>query len=94
MAAPCPPGRDEDNRASTRNSLVVPPLALAAPFDGSLVAAVVVTQTLVELLAELAYIRFVPRLWTSRAKSRTDRFDAGAPRPSNQPSKPRRSRDV
>lgn len=53
--------------ASTRNSLVVLPLALAAPFDGGLVAAIVVTQTLVELLAELAYIKLVPRLtaWTS-----------------------------
>lgn len=48
--------------ASTRNSLVVLPLALAAPFGGGLVAAVVVTQTLVELLAELAYIRLVPSL--------------------------------
>jgi len=51
--------------ASTRNSLVVLPLALAAPFGGGLVAAVVVTQTLVELLAELAYIRLVPRLITA-----------------------------
>ena len=50
----------------TRNSLVVLPLALAAPFDGSLVAGVVVTQTLVELLAELAYIRLVPTLMASR----------------------------
>lgn len=46
----------------TRNSLVVLPLALAAPFGGGLVAAVVVTQTLVELLAELTYIKLVPRL--------------------------------
>lgn len=55
---------------STRNSLVVLPLALAAPFDGGLVAAVVVTQTLVELLAELAYIRIVPALVTSRSAGR------------------------
>ena len=60
--------------ASTRNSLVVLPLAIAAPFDGGLVAAVVVTQTLVELLAELAYIRIVPRLWTARTKSRSPTF--------------------
>ena len=55
--------------ASTRNSLVVLPLALAAPFDGGLVAAVVVTQTLVELVAELAYIKLVPRLtvWMPKA---------------------------
>lgn len=55
---------------STRNSLVVLPLALAAPFDGGLVAAVVVTQTLVELLAELAYIRIVPALITSGSAGR------------------------
>ena len=48
--------------ASTRNSLVVLPLALAAPFGGGLVAAVVVTQTLVELLGELVYIRAIPRI--------------------------------
>lgn len=51
--------------ASTRNSPVVLPLALAAPFDGGLVAAVVVTQTFVEL--QLAYIRVVPKLWAARA---------------------------
>lgn len=48
--------------ASTRNSLVVLPLAFAAPVGGGLVAAAVVTQTLVELLAEPAYIRLVPLL--------------------------------
>lgn len=55
--------------AGTRNSLVVLPLALAAPFGGGLVAAVVVTQTLVELLAELALIRVVPRLVVEPIKS-------------------------
>lgn len=48
--------------AGTRNSLVVLPLALAVPDVGGLVAAVVVTQTLVELLGELVYIRWVRRL--------------------------------
>ncbi|WP_291732869.1 arsenic resistance protein [Leisingera sp. F5] len=52
---------------STRNSLVVLPLALAAPFDGGIAAAIVVTQTCVELLAELAYIRLVPALVTARS---------------------------
>ena len=47
---------------STRNSLVVLPLALAVPFGHGLAPAVVVTQTLVELLGELVYIRLVPRL--------------------------------
>jgi ACR3 family arsenite efflux pump ArsB len=44
---------------ATRNSLVVLPLALALPGG---VAAVVVTQTLVEVLAMVAYVRLVPRL--------------------------------
>lgn len=44
----------------TRNSLVVLP-ALAVPEAGALVAAVVVTQTLVELAGELVYVRVVPR---------------------------------
>lgn len=48
---------------STRNSLVVLPLALALPGDAStLVAAVIVTQTIVELAGELLYIRWVPKL--------------------------------
>lgn len=48
--------------AATRNSLVVLPLALAVPGALPVVPAVIVTQTLVELLAELIYIRVIPRL--------------------------------
>ncbi|MFD9697445.1 arsenic resistance protein [Lentzea sp. NPDC059081] len=44
---------------ATRNSLVVLPLALALPGD---VAAVVVTQTLVEVVGMVVYVRAVPRL--------------------------------
>ena len=48
---------------STRNSLVVLPLALALPDEiSTLVAAVIVTQTIVELVGELIYIRVVPHL--------------------------------
>lgn len=48
---------------STRNSLVVLPLALAFPDDiSTLVAAVIITQTIVELAGELIYIRLVPNL--------------------------------
>lgn len=48
---------------STRNSLVVLPLALALPDEiSTLVAAVIVTQTIIELAFELMYIRFVPNL--------------------------------
>ncbi len=48
--------------AGTRNSLVVLPLAFAVPGGGALVPAVVVTQTLVELVGELVYVRWIPRL--------------------------------
>ncbi|MFK0034707.1 arsenic resistance protein [Pseudomonas monteilii] len=49
--------------AATRNSLVVLPLALALPEAiRGLAAAAVITQTLVELVCELIYVRAVPRL--------------------------------
>ncbi|AZL67026.1 arsenic resistance protein [Pseudomonas oryziphila] len=49
--------------AATRNSLVVLPLALALPEPiRALAAAAVITQTLVELVSELIYIRVVPVL--------------------------------
>lgn len=47
---------------ATRNSLVVLPLALALPDAMSAAAVVVVTQTLVEVLGMVAYVRLVPRL--------------------------------
>jgi len=47
--------------AGTRNSLVVLPLALALPDNWStLVAAIIVTQTIVELAGELIYVRLIP----------------------------------
>lgn len=46
--------------AGTRNSLVVLPLALALPDAWIVVPAVIVTQTLLELIGELFYIRLVP----------------------------------
>ncbi|GGC57569.1 arsenic resistance protein [Chelatococcus reniformis] len=48
--------------AATRNSLVVLPLGLAVPGAGPLLPAVIVAQTLVELLSELVYMRLLPRL--------------------------------
>ncbi|CRI55403.1 arsenic resistance protein [Pseudomonas sp. CCOS 191] len=49
--------------AATRNSLVVLPLALALPESiRALAAAAVITQTLVELVSELVYVRVVPSL--------------------------------
>ncbi|WP_457967828.1 bile acid:sodium symporter [Arthrobacter sp. D1-29] len=47
---------------ATRNSLVILPLALALPEPLALAALVVVTQTLVELIGMLLYVRFVPVL--------------------------------
>lgn len=47
---------------ATRNSLVVLPLALALPSHLALAAVVVVTQTLVELLGMVVYVRVIPRL--------------------------------
>jgi ACR3 family arsenite transporter len=47
---------------ATRNSLVVLPLALALPDRLSVAAAVVVTQTLVEVIGMVAYVRLVPRI--------------------------------
>ncbi|MGD6962382.1 arsenic resistance protein [Fictibacillus phosphorivorans] len=50
----------------TRNSLVVLPLALALPESWrTLAAAVIVTQTIVELIGELIYIKIVPK-WILR----------------------------
>jgi ACR3 family arsenite transporter len=47
---------------ATRNSLVVLPLALALPSSLSLTPVVVVTQTLVELVGMVIYLRLVPVL--------------------------------
>lgn len=49
--------------AGTRNSLVVLPLAFALPEPlHHLVAAVIVTQTIVELMGELIYIYLIPKM--------------------------------
>lgn len=47
---------------ATRNSLVVLPLALALPEAYAITAVIVVTQTLVELVGMVIYVRAVPRL--------------------------------
>lgn len=53
--------------AATRNSLVVLPLALSVPGAIPILPAVIVTQTLVELLAELIYVRVMPKLRAEQA---------------------------
>ncbi len=63
-----PAGRAVAFSAGTRNSLVVLPLALAVPGAIPVLPAVIVTQTMVELLAELAFIRAIPRLGRSRSE--------------------------
>ncbi len=47
---------------ATRNSLVVLPLVLALPAEFEMAPLVVVTQTLVELVAMVVLVRLVPRL--------------------------------
>jgi ACR3 family arsenite efflux pump ArsB len=47
---------------ATRNSLVVLPLALALPDNLAVAAVVVVTQTLVEVLGMVTYVRVIPSL--------------------------------
>ncbi|MBI6633613.1 arsenic resistance protein [Pseudomonas paralactis] len=61
LALPAPTARAVTFSASTRNSLVVLPLALALPEDmRGLAAAAVILQTLIELVAELVYVRLIP----------------------------------
>ncbi len=68
LRLPAPAGRAVTFSSSTRNSLVVLPLALALPEDlRGLATAAVLTQTLVELLSELVYVRAIPRLIRDRA---------------------------
>lgn len=57
-----PSGRAVAFSAATRNSLVVLPLALAVPGAIPILPAVIVAQTLVELLSELVYVRFISKL--------------------------------
>ena len=48
---------------ATRNSLVVLPLALALPAGLEIAAVVVVTQTLVELVGMVVYVRIIPLIF-------------------------------
>lgn len=48
--------------AATRNSLVVLPLVLALPAAFDLAPLVVVTQTLIELIVMVVFVRLIPRL--------------------------------
>lgn len=57
-----PAGRSIAFSAATRNSLVVLPLAFAVPGAIPVLPAIIVTQTLVELISELVYIRLLAKL--------------------------------
>jgi arsenite transporter len=57
-----PSGRAIVFTGATRNSLVVLPLALALPDRPAIAAVVVVTQTLVEVIGMVVYLRAIPRL--------------------------------
>ena len=48
--------------AATRNSLVILPLAWAVPEGAPILPVVIITQTLIELLASIIYMRLMPRL--------------------------------
>lgn len=61
-----PASRSVAFSASTRNSLVVLPLALAIPGATLILPAIIVTQTLVELISELIYVRLIPKLMYSK----------------------------
>lgn len=56
-----PAGRALTFSMSTRNSLAVLPLAFTLPAQPApLVVAVIITQTIIELFAEIIYIRIIP----------------------------------
>ncbi|MFB8418145.1 arsenic resistance protein [Streptomyces albidoflavus] len=65
-----PAGRAVVFSGATRNSLVVLPLALALPDRFAAAGAVVVTQTLVEVVGMVVYVRVVPRLVPARRSPR------------------------
>ncbi|PWV84351.1 Arsenite efflux pump ArsB, ACR3 family [Prauserella marina] len=58
---------------ATRNSLVVLPLVLALPASFDLAPLVVVTQTLVELVVMVIFVRLVPRVIAEREQRTTVR---------------------
>ncbi|MGW3661026.1 arsenic resistance protein [Streptomyces sp. NPDC005151] len=65
-----PDGRAVVFTGATRNSLVVLPLVLALPDPYAIAAVIVVTQTLVEVIGMVIYVRTVPRLLPDPARDR------------------------
>lgn len=62
---------------ATRSSLVVLPLVLALPAGYDITPAIVATQTPVELIGMLVYIRLVPRLVPTAGGNRRAAQHAG-----------------
>lgn len=65
-----PAGRAVAFSAATRNSLVVLPLALAVPGAVPVLPAIIVTQTMVELVSELVYMRWISRFGGGNSDAR------------------------
>lgn len=59
-------GRAVAFSAATRNSLVVLPLAFAVPGAVPVLPAIIVTQTLVELVSQLGYVRLIAKFGRSK----------------------------
>ncbi len=55
---------------ATRNSLVILPLALSIPGAMPVLPAILVAQTVIELIAESCYVRVIPRLVRSTGRNR------------------------
>lgn len=70
-----PAGRAVAFSAGSRNSLVILPLALAVPGAIPILPAIIVTQTLVELISELIYIRFIAKLGKNIPTESKSNFD-------------------
>ena len=62
-----PAGRAIAFSAATRNSLVVLPLVFAVPNAMPLLPAIIVAQTVVELISSLFYMRIMPMIGNGRA---------------------------
>jgi len=65
-----PAGRAVAFSSATRNSLVVLPLALAVPGAIPVLPAIIVTQTMVELVASVIYMRLIPKLGAGQVAGR------------------------
>lgn len=68
---PADQGRAIAFSSATRNSLVVLPLGLAVPGALPWIPAVIVTQTLVELVSELVYVKVAPSWGTKTVRERS-----------------------